>query len=64
MLCRGWPGLDLAALRAGYGPGLPGPARIRLGQLRLLIGYAAHHVREARIGEAEGDLAALRRLLG
>jgi hypothetical protein len=63
LLCRSWPGVDLDALRDGYGDGLPDAARIRLALLRMLIGYAAHHIRIGWHDAAADDLAELRRLL-
>jgi aminoglycoside phosphotransferase (APT) family kinase protein len=66
VLCRNWPDVDRAALAAGYGPA---PFwddhgwRLALGQLRLLIGFAAYDLRAGKPAEAQRDLADLKTLL-
>jgi aminoglycoside phosphotransferase (APT) family kinase protein len=66
VLCRNWPGMDHAALAAGYGPADfwdDDGRRLALGQLRLLIGFAAYDLRTGKQAEAHRDLADLKTLL-
>jgi aminoglycoside phosphotransferase (APT) family kinase protein len=66
VLCWGWPDVDRAALAEGYGPtpfwGDRG-RRLALGQLRMLIGYAAHDLRAGQQADARGHLSAVKALL-
>jgi aminoglycoside phosphotransferase (APT) family kinase protein len=66
VLCRNWPGVDRAALAAGYGPAPfwdDHGRRLALGQLRLLIGFTAYDLRTGKTAEAGRDLADLKTLL-
>jgi hypothetical protein len=66
VLCRNWPGVDRAALAAGYGPAVfwdDDGRRLALGQLRLLIGFTAYDLRTGKQAEAHRDLADLKKLL-
>jgi aminoglycoside phosphotransferase (APT) family kinase protein len=63
LLCWEWPGVDRAALAAGYGPAPfwdDQGRRLALGQLRVLIGYAAHDLRVGKLADAQGCLAELK----
>jgi len=66
LLCWEWPGVDRAALAAGYGPAPfwnDQGRRLALGQLRMLIGYAAHDLRAGKLARARGYLAELKAVL-
>jgi aminoglycoside phosphotransferase (APT) family kinase protein len=66
MLCRNWPDMDRAALAAGYGPAAfwdDHGRRLALGQLRLLIGFAAYDLRTGQPALAQRDLADLQAVL-
>lgn len=66
VLCRNWPGVDRAALAAGYGPAPfwdDHGRRLALAQLRLLIGFTAYDLRTGKTAEAGRDLADLKALL-
>jgi aminoglycoside phosphotransferase (APT) family kinase protein len=66
LLCWEWPEVDRAELAAGYGPA---PCwedrgrRLALGQLRMLIGYAAHDLAADQATRAGTHLAAVKDLL-
>jgi aminoglycoside phosphotransferase (APT) family kinase protein len=66
VLCWSWPEGDRAALAAGYGPAPfwnDRGRRLALGQLRMLIGYAAHDLRAGNPAGARSYLAALKSVL-
>ena len=66
LLCWEWPEVDRAALAAGYGPApfwTDQGRRLALGQLRMLIGYAAHDLRAGQPAGAQGYLAGLKAVL-
>jgi aminoglycoside phosphotransferase (APT) family kinase protein len=66
VLCWSWPEVDRAALADGYGPAPiwdDGGRRLALGQLRMLIGYAAHDLRAGQPARADGYLTAIKALL-
>ena len=66
LLCWEWPEVDRAALAAGYGRAPfwnDQGRRLALGQLRMLIGYAAHDLRAGKPADAQGYLAGLKAVL-
>jgi aminoglycoside phosphotransferase (APT) family kinase protein len=66
LLCWEWPEVDRVALAAGYGPApfwTDRGRRLALGQLRMLIGYAAHDLRAGKLADAQGYLAGLKAVL-
>jgi len=66
LLCWEWPGVDRAALAAGYGPAPfwnDQGRRLALGQLRILIGYTALDIRTGKPAAAQGYLAGLKAVL-
>ena len=66
VLCWRWPEVDRAALAAGYGPAPfwnDQGRRLALGQLRMLIGYAAHDLRAGNPAGARSYLADLKSVL-
>lgn len=66
LLCWEWPAADRAALAVGYGPAPfweDEGRRLALGQLRILIGYAAHDLRAGKPADAAGYLAGLKAVL-
>jgi aminoglycoside phosphotransferase (APT) family kinase protein len=66
LLCWEWPEVGRAALAAGYGPApfwTDQGRRLALGQLRMLIGYAARDLRAGQPAGAQGYLAGLKAVL-